>query len=272
MNNKETAIELLKESIYDSQEILDKKTHLESTGRWNSDYVQKIIDGMVNKRTDEIMRENSIESIIALPNIFEFSEYLDNSVYSRKTPLGETFYHIETETAVIFSGTNISVNVSNEKIMTCESVDDLLEKVLLDMRTKKFKNVLKRKDGAKFSKEIEKVDMRKKDFRDSMKRKFKKSQSKKMKLQASGIVKEEIDILFESSYNIIQEIAELTKGHDDFKRLLMNCQNNNLNPLPLKRLMSYSQNKLKENRNSSDVKYFTQNAKLYKEIADHLFG
>ena len=273
--NQEKAIEMMKEALMQTDLMKTKKRALHE--KWGPSYGNLMYKSEIKGKAERFVAEKGADLIVALPKIDEFklsfNENLkENDLLERKIPNGHSFYFYDDKLSIKFIGEEITVSQMESIIFTCESVDELIEKVSIDMRTKKFKNVLKRRSKEKYCKETEKIDMRKKDFKETMNRKFKREQRKLLKaeIEESRVDGEET-VLASLTYNTMQEIIGLMKDKKDFKKLLMACKSCNLNPIPLKREINSEEERFKINKTFADVAYVIQNAGNYLKIAEKLF-
>lgn len=164
------ALNLLKEDLIQRGSVRPSLKELKKRygSRAEGMYQQIALD-----EAKKFLHTYTAEYVLCLKNAFDFYDILEDrdSLFERNTPQGKNFSFANDPIKLRFEGESIFCLEGNEIIFQCDNVEELQEKVSLDMRTKKFKNVLKRRAGEEYSNEIEKVDMRKKDFKDAIKRK-----------------------------------------------------------------------------------------------------
>ena len=272
-SDREKAILLIKEDLIRTDMVSPRIEDLAK--KYGMRRAESMFEQIAEDMASDIVKNYNALEVLCLPNVFEFKSNLKekNDLYERNTVTGKAFYFIdEPLKQIIFSGESITVYEGKGTLFTCSSVKELIEKVDLDMRTRKFKNVLRRRAGEGYSKDVEKVDMRRISFKDSMKR-MEKYQEKRT--EKKSYIEEDLEF-DETSANIVfnglQEIISYLVSPNDLIKLLVGIKNKGVNPIPLKNEMTANPERLlRYSSTNNDIKYVIKNIETYLQVAKAIF-
>lgn len=289
--NYEKAFELVRE-------------HIESQVKVDPDFYgqvsEKVRSSIVDDQAHRYVQENGEERILSHQLKLDLTQMLEEASIShfiRITPKGARF--------TIVSEENISIDLNADRISVYSnslpiiegvlSLSELMEAVDLDMRTKKFRETIKRRCGEKYCKETERVDMRTRSFKSAMKRaeerkkkgearaqQLKELEGKKKPQDYNEVFKKHVmrESLQEAGVNggektnarvvaeVLSNILSLIKEPKDFDALLVSLKAAGINPLPIKHELDADAERIFALRHTNkDISYIIANIKKISDIA-----